>query len=260
MKFYFDHLFGQQTDKDFIYSLISAEFEPSEWNYAFENGWAPTHEYYISDFSNKLLWYQSRQTRINIEKYTPSRKTRKLIKDTPIEYKITTEVSDIHSVYEIYLQYCEYKNFGDLADYSYIKKYFTSAQPGYYIQFFYQNQLIAITKISVWDTNPIAEFFWWNYNTPSLSVGRLSSYLELDFAKSKGYNFLYVGLAYNAESKYKSLKKGFQWWTGRYWSENVDQFLFLCENDDKINTIQDLYEFQIKYLNEIKSENLNGTK
>ena len=86
-----------------------------------------------------------------------------------------------------------------------------------------------------------------------MSVGRLSSYLELDFARDKGYNFLYVGLAYNSESKYKCLKKGFQWWTGRYWSENVDQFVSLCENDDKINTIQELYDFQIKYLNNIKA-------
>ena len=252
MKIYFDHVHGEQRDKDFIYSLISADFDHSEWNYAFENGWAPTHEFYLPNFPNKLVWYQSRQTRINIEDYSPSRKSKLLVRDTPVTWEIKEEVNDIHSIYELYLQYCEYKGFSDIAKYDYIKQYFTKSQPGYFIHFYLNNQLIAITKISIWNASPFAEFFWWNYSDPSLSVGKLSSYIEIQFVKKLHLSFLYLGLAYNSDSIYKSLKRGFQWWTGRYWSNNIEEFRWLCEQDDKIKTIDDLYTHQLNYLEKLK--------
>ena len=41
MKLYFDNIFGHQTDGDLLFSVVSAEFDKNEWNYAFENGWSP---------------------------------------------------------------------------------------------------------------------------------------------------------------------------------------------------------------------------
>ena len=46
MKLFFDHITGKLTNYDLIYSLTLAEFEDSEYDYAFENGWIPLSWYY----------------------------------------------------------------------------------------------------------------------------------------------------------------------------------------------------------------------
>ena len=67
MKLYFDNIFGHQTDGDLLFSVVSAEFDKNEWNYAFENGWSPINFWF--DGSTDLIWYQSRNTRIDLHKH-----------------------------------------------------------------------------------------------------------------------------------------------------------------------------------------------
>lgn len=247
MKFYYDHVFGNQSSKDLVYTLVSAEFNQDEWDYAFQNGWQPTHSFYGIQTSN-LIWYQARQTRLVVKDYQLSKSTKRVLKDSKVTHKVSESISDLHSVYELYKKYCAYKNFSKKLDYLSVKQYFKYAQNSVYLQFFHNQQLIAITKISLWNSSPLTEFFWWNYDIPKLSVGRISSHLELELVKKKSYNFLYLGLGYNKDSQYKSDVKGFQWWTGRYWSADTDMYKKLCTSDDNISTIDELYEHQLKYL------------
>ena len=58
MKLYFDNIFGHQTDGDLLFSVVSAEFDQNEWNYAFENGWSPIGIWY--NRHKNILWYQFR--------------------------------------------------------------------------------------------------------------------------------------------------------------------------------------------------------
>jgi hypothetical protein len=39
---------------------------------------------------------------------------------------------------------------------------------------------------------------------------------------------------------YKGYLKGFQWWTGMEWSDDVDKYVMLCQRDDTIITIEEL--------------------
>jgi arginyl-tRNA--protein-N-Asp/Glu arginylyltransferase len=122
----------------------------------------------------------------------------------------------------------------------------------YYINFYVDNNLAAITKLSLWSKSLFSEIFWWDYKDPELSLGKLSFYLESELAKSLNINYLYTGISYNSDSVYKSQKNGFQFWTGRNWISDVDYFIDLCKYDDSIETIEELHNYQYSYLNNLK--------
>ena len=78
MKIFFDHVAGKLTHHDLIYSLALAEFEPDEYDYAFDNGWIPLSWYYTK--MNKLTWLNARTSRLILDKFTFSKKQRKFTK------------------------------------------------------------------------------------------------------------------------------------------------------------------------------------
>jgi hypothetical protein len=257
MKLYFDHILGKQKDKDFVFSLVSATFKDEEWDWAFENGWAPLTKWFDSTFTTSipLIWYQSRQSRIVLDDYSPNPKTKKLLNKTPVKYIIDTKLhTSIDSIFSIYSDYCSYKNFGDLISKQDITYYFNPHPNSthYYIHFYYEDTLLAITKLSLWSKSLLSEIFWWNYKNPDLSIGKLSYYLEIQLAKQLGLNYLYTGISYNEDSIYKSHKKGFQFWTGRDWLSDTNCFINLCKYDDSIETIEELHDYQYTYLNNLR--------
>ena len=73
MRLFFDHICGKQADTDFIHTLISATIEEGEEQEALNNGWCPSNIWYKQDTNfakdNEIIWYQSRQSRINLDKY-----------------------------------------------------------------------------------------------------------------------------------------------------------------------------------------------
>ena len=95
MKLYFDNIFGHQTDGDLLFSVVSAEFDKNEWNYAFENGWSPIGIWY--NRSKDILWYQSRQTRIDTKLHTHGKKTKILLNN----YKYTKIFNDKFKTYNL---------------------------------------------------------------------------------------------------------------------------------------------------------------
>jgi hypothetical protein len=257
MKLYFDHVLGNQKNKDFVFSLVSATFEKSEWDWAFETGWAPTVVWFETNFSNSepLIWYQCRQSRIKLSEYKPNPKTKKLVNNTEVKFIITNSLDiPIEDINEVYLRYCEHKNFGDILPFNEVKALLLheKSDKNYYIQFFIEDKLIAITKLSLWGTSLISEIFWWNYQSPELSLGKISFYLEIELAKKLELQYLYTGISYNSDSIYKSQKKGFQFWTGRDWSSDSTIFEGLCLADDTIETIEELHEYQYSYLKKLE--------
>ena len=77
MKLFFDHIAGKLTNYDLIYSLILAEFEPQEYNYALDNGWIPLSWYY--EKLNEMTWINARGCRLVLSKFTFSKKQRKIL-------------------------------------------------------------------------------------------------------------------------------------------------------------------------------------
>ena len=72
----------------------------------------------------------------------------------------------------------------------------------------------------------------------------------IDIAKQSGNRYLYTGLGYHHHGIYKSLKKGFEWWTGREWSKDIPLYVHLCNKDDEIKTIDELHQHQLDYFEE----------
>ena len=257
MKLYFDHLIGKQSHMDLLYSFVSATFEDDEWQMAFDNGWTPCFVWWKNDckFFKEMwdagiwIWYQGRTTRIKTLLYKPSRSTRHFYRQTPVNYTLTDDlVADQKQIYEIYLKYCEYHKFGDVLEY---EKYLEIFNKGdfKYLNFYYENKLIAITRMSVWKNVAImSDFFWWDYENPELSVGKLSQHQEVIVARENNFSNLYLGLGYERESAYKARKSGFEFWTGRKWSNDKELYFKLCEKDVECKTIDDLYNYHEDYL------------
>ena len=86
MKIFFDHITGKLTNYDLIYSLPLAEFEDSEYDYAFENGWIPLSWYY-TELKN-LTWINARNTRLVLEKFNFNKKQKYILRNKYITVKV----------------------------------------------------------------------------------------------------------------------------------------------------------------------------
>ena len=76
--------------------------------------------------------------------------------------------------------------------------------------------------------------FAWDYMTPQLSLGSVSTYQEVMIAQREGCRHYYMMGGYEVASVYKADVAGFEWWTGREWSQDRGQYLDLCARDSHI--------------------------
>ena len=243
MKLYFDHICGQQKNTDFIHTLVSATFEPDEYDKALNDGWSPSDIWYNNDTNfkknNEIIWYQSRQTRINLSKYEENRSERKARKKAKIyeaEAKISTE-PDFNKLYSIYLKYVKYRGFKDtLSRNEFIKTYVNGNN--HYILY----GDCAFSVVEIVGKSLICHQFCWDYEEPSIGLGKYSTYAEIDFAISKNLENVYLGPSYESCSIYKSTYSGFEFWTGRIWSDNVELYENSLRNDEKLNSVKDIVD------------------
>ena len=55
---------------------------------------------------------------------------------------------------------------------------------------------------------------------------------------------MYIGLGYEKSCIYKSDYKGFEFWNGELWSDDVEHYKFLCERDSSIIETKELDEIK----------------
>ena len=238
MNIFFDHICGKQANTDFIHSLVSATFEKSEYDMALELGWCPSNIWYSQNTNfkeqNKIIWYQSRQSRINLSKYKKSKSEKRLrqkIYDAHMGYEITKN-PDFDLLYSIYKKYVEYKKFKDFMDKdSFLESYNNSND----LFLIYHKE--AFSVIEICGSNLISHQFCWDYKRPELAIGKYSTYVEIDFAIKNNLKNVYLGPSYEKHSFYKSYFSGFEFWTGRKWSDNKKTFEVLLNIDTSTNTI-----------------------
>ena len=243
MKLFFDHVCGQQANTDFIHTLISATFLESEQDMALENGWCPSNIWYSSDTNfkknKKIIWYQSRQSRINLSKYKTSKSERRLrnkVCDHGGSYKLT-KCPDFDLLYNIYIKYIKYKNYKDhMSKSSFLDSYNNSES--YFI--IYDD--IAFSIVEICSKSLISYQFCWDYGNPDLSLGKFSTYIEIDFALNNNLQNVYLGPSYESNSIYKSHYRGFEFWTGRKWSDDKEAFKYLLDRDSKLNSVDEITE------------------
>jgi arginyl-tRNA--protein-N-Asp/Glu arginylyltransferase len=241
MKLYFDHICGKQADTDFIHTLVSATVDRGEEQEALDNGWCPSNIWYKQDTNfvkkHKIIWYQSRQTRLNLSKYKETKNERKAWKKVArggIEVEITTNPNFI-KLYKIYKNYIRYKNFSSVLSQ---KEFIDAYECGNDIFLIYGD--VAFSVVQKVGQSLLSHQFCWGYEDKVLGLGRFSTYREISLAKDLGLKYLYLGPSYENHGKYKSSFPGFEFWTGRKWCSDESKYFYLLNQDEEINSVEDL--------------------
>ena len=107
---------------------------------------------------------------------------------------------------KIYIQYCEYKQFGDMIPL--FKEEFCmdiAERIGYYDK---NNQLCAFTLAHLFPSAncAYATYFAWNYRNPKLGMGNIANKNEIARYKRLGYDYYYLG----ESSDYKAKLDGYE--------------------------------------------------
>ena len=170
MKLFFDHITGKLTNYDLIYSLPLAEFEDSEYDYAFENGWIPLSWYY-TELKN-LTWINARNTRLVLDKVEFSKKQKYVLRKKDIKVKILNSF-DYDLLSTIYKKYVKYRNFYEEGFESdsevFEKKDYIDWK---YFIYYYKDTPVAFTEFKVFDNKHVLSGqFAWDYENPKLVLG-----------------------------------------------------------------------------------------
>ena len=246
MKLFFDHITGKLTNYDLIYSLPLAEFEDSEYDYAFENGWIPLSWYY-TELKN-LTWINARNTRLVLDKVEFSKKQKYVLRKKDIKVKILNSF-DYDLLSTIYKKYVKYRNFYEEGFESdsevFEKKDYIDWK---YFIYYYKDTPVAFTEFKVFDNKHVLSGqFAWDYENPKLGLGTYATLYEIDWSYKNKYKNYYLSYGYETTSKYKSKYKGFEFWNGKKWVNNKSMYNKLCDNDSSIESIKDLNKYQREY-------------
>jgi len=246
VKLFFDHITGKLTNYDLIYSLPLAEFEDSEYDYAFENGWIPLSWYY-TELKN-LTWINARNTRLVLNKVEFSKKQKYVLRKKDIEVKILNSF-DYDLLSTIYKKYIKYRNFYEEGFENdsevFEKKDYIDWK---YFIYYYKDTPVAFTEFKVFDNKHVLSGqFAWDYENPKLGLGTYATLYEIDWSYKNKYKNYYLSYGYETTSKYKSKYKGFEFWNGKEWVNNKSMYNKLCDNDSSIESIKDLNKYQREY-------------
>lgn len=246
MKLFFDHITGKLTNYDLIYSLPLAEFEDSEYDYAFENGWIPLSWYY-TELKN-LTWINARNTRLVLDKVEFSKKQKYVLRKKDIKVKILNSF-DYDLLSTIYKKYIKYRNFYEEGFENdsevFEKKDYIDWK---YFIYYYKDTPVAFTEFKVFDNKHVLSGqFAWDYENPKLGLGTYATLYEIDWSYKNKYKNYYLSYGYETTSKYKSKYKGFEFWNGKEWVNNKSMYNKLCDNDSSIESIKDLNKYQREY-------------
>ena len=249
MKLIFDHITGKLTNHDLIYSLALAQFKKKEYSFAFENGWIPLSWYYTK--LDKLTWINARNTRLLLNKFTFSKKQRKILRKKDITVDVYNKLDDalFTTISSIYKKYIKHKKFHE-KDFEEESEFFKKEDniDWKYFIYYFQNKPIAFTEIKVFDSKHVLTGqFAWDYENPKLSIGTYATLYEIDWSIKNKCKKYYLAYGYEKSNIYKSRFDGFEFWNGRSWLNDKTLYKKLCEYDTEVNTIEELNAYQKKY-------------
>jgi hypothetical protein len=230
MELLFDHTHGKQEQQDLVICRPMAIVDEDEETEVLEKGWLAL-DHPVSNL--KEVWYQSRSTRINMQKYKPRYKRHEWEgKEIGIKVIDASEMVKLLGLPHIYKQYMARKKFTQ--DYDPFAHYHKRDR---FILFYtgtaFNNHdfpdLAGLESVIHANTVPISD---------------LTLDLELEWAAENYVAYFYMGSGYETSSEYKANYRGFEWWTGTEWSTNKKLYRSLCRRDSRIETLQDVAKCQ----------------
>ena len=254
MKLIFDHITGKLTNHDLIYSLALAQFKKKEYSFAFENGWIPLSWYYTK--LDKLTWINARNTRLLLNKFTFSKKQRKILRKKDIRVEVYDKLDDALFIIisDIYKKYIQYKKYYE-KDYEEESEIFEKEDyiDWKYFIYYYKDKPIAFTELKVFDSKHVLTGqFAWDYENPKLGMGTYATLYEIDWSIKNKCKKYYLSYGYEKSNIYKSRFDGFEFWNGKSWIDNKLIYKKLCEYDTEVETLSELNTYQRRYFQLIK--------
>jgi len=222
MQIIFSNQFGCHNQSELILNypeLINVSVD--EYNQALEQGWSMTIK------NSKKTWYQNRSTRTKLSNTNYSKLINCAILDKPYPLPMLDKIYDKYCAHRHYKKYFEVNEFLDI-----------DILFGYYGG----HNLCAWSKLRPYSATTIESVqFVWDYSNPSSHLGLHSLRHEISWAKDSGYEYFYMGAGYEKNSIYKSDIDGFEWWTGRDWSIDKDEYIYLCKRDSRISSYHQIH-------------------
>ena len=246
MELIFDHTLGKQEQQDLVICRPMAIVDPDEEAEVIDRGWLALDH----PVMKKEVFYQSRSTRIDIDKYRPRYKSH-TYNGQQIGYKVidASEMVKLLSLPSIYRQYMKRKNFG--ADYDPFAHYHRRDQfmvfylgtadnvVGFTKQKKYRYQEDNYSTIDTFDSHDLAGLES-VIHANTIPISAITLDLEISWAQDNYVRYMYMGSGYEASSEYKADYRGFEWWTGAEWSTDKKLYKRMCRRDSRIQTLGDL--------------------
>lgn len=243
MRIYFKHYCGAMSEYDYLFLDCMAEVALFEEEQALQEGWLPDDYIIKKDSLGNILrshWCQARQTRINLSKFKDTRSSKKCRKKCRnIEVKpFTTKQVDIGILNKIFYKYIKYRDFK-----SWDLEPLILAEPNrkYFLLYYHEGDPIAFTFLrDVGDSSVFSTQFAWDYEEPKLYLGKYANLAEIDYCIEQEKDYMYIGAGYESICSYKSDYNGFEFWNGEVWSDDINQYRFLCERDSGLEKLSEL--------------------
>ena len=246
MELIFDHTLGKQEQQDLVICRPMAIVDQDEEAEAIDKGWLALDH----PVMKREVFYQSRSTRIDIDKYRPRYKSH-TYNGQQIGYKVidASEMVKLLSLPSIYRQYMKRKNFG--ADYDPFAHYHRRDQfmvfylgtadnvVGFTKQKKYRYQEDNYSTIDTFDSHDLAGLES-VIHANTIPISAITLDLEISWAQDNYVRYMYMGSGYEASSEYKANYRGFEWWTGAEWSTDKKLYKRMCRRDSRIQTLGDL--------------------
>ena len=248
MQFIWDHTFGKQENMDLVVCRPMAIFDGHDEAEGIDNGWLALD----APVGGREVFYQSRSTRINMDKFRP-RFNDHTWRGRKIHVKVieATEMVKLLGLQDIYNRYMDRKKFK--ADYDPFGHYHARDQ----FMIFYtgtSDNIIGFTKQKKYRyqedyTGPTIDDLHGFHmlaglesciHANTIPISAISMDLEMMWAAEHNVGYYYMGSGYEQSSEYKASWRGFEWWTGTQWSTNKKQFKRLCKRDSKITDFSGL--------------------
>ena len=246
MELLFDHTFGKQEQQDLVICRPMAVVDQDEEAEAIDRGWLALD----TPIKGKEVFYQSRSTRINMDRYRPRYKHHTHDgKEIGVKIIDASEMVKLLSLPHIYKQYMKRKNFG--ADYDPFGHYHKRDQfmifflgtadniVGFTKQKKYRYQEDNYSTIDNFDSKDLAGLESC-IHANTIPISNITLDMEIEWASNHYVRYFYMGSGYELSSEYKSNYRGFEWWTGTEWSRNKRQYRRLCKRDSRLSGFSDL--------------------
>jgi len=263
MKIHFANVYGCTVDNFITHSVPYAIVEDGEEELALSGGWYRL--YWDKQREDQQVWGQAREARIVMSDFKWNRTPRKILRKN--KGKLTYRVArmkdlsqgEVFSLKIIFYKYLHARRFAEGADLEVVEgyqehfdQYVGSPRENRRVfTYFYEGKLIAFSCFEEYPRAYFGSQFAWDFKNPELSLGLLQVNLLCSLARKENKDYVYLGLAYGRICSYKSRFKGFEFWTGREWSQDKNRYLELLERDDKVKDLDDLEKIQDSMYEEI---------